>query len=77
MRCLSHSLLAQAWGLVTLEFLYRFMYACYVLGEIGPLATSILPAFRSSSIVLKTLLPQSTMLGASTRSTAMRLCVRT
>lgn len=53
--------------MVCVEFTYRFMYATYVFGEIGPLATAVLPAFRSSSVMLKTLLPESSMLGTFSR----------
>jgi hypothetical protein len=48
---------------VSLEFYYRFQYAFFALGEIGPLAVGILPGFRSGAVVLKTLLPESTMVG--------------
>ncbi len=34
-----------------------------VLGELGPLAISVLPGFRSAAVVLKTLLPESATLG--------------
>eukprot|EP00952_Eustigmatos_sp_NYUAD-ZCMA_P001390 6211-Eustigmatos_ZCMA.PRE.1 len=46
-----------------IEFYYRFLYAFFALGEIGSLAVGVLPGFRSAAVVLKTLLPESSMLG--------------
>jgi len=49
----SYAVYGQAFALVTVEFYYRFLYALMVLGELGPLAVSVLPGFRSATVVLK------------------------
>jgi len=59
----SYAVYGQAFVVVTIEFYYRFLYAFMVLGELGPLAISVLPGFRSAAVVLKTLLPESATLG--------------
>lgn len=59
----SYAVYGQAFVVVTIEFYYRFLYALMVLGELGPLAISVLPGFRSAAVVLKTLLPESATLG--------------
>ncbi len=49
----AYAVYGQAFALVTVEFYYRFLYALMVLGELGPLAISVLPGFRSATVVLK------------------------
>jgi len=59
----AYMIYAQAMTLVGIEFSYRTLYGAAALGELLSVCVGVLPGFRSGSIVLKTLLPESVTLG--------------